>query len=189
MYFFIPMRHQDGWIICSLLRFCFHVTSVHPNLTDCDIIFYKSSEKSSWNVTSLCAVGGVFFFFFCTGTVASCRTSIFTWSESRGPCFPLLHPASMWAEKWPSSSSNTAKVPFQLLVWKHLGPGGEGADRGDHLNISSSASLAFSASLLLPLNPPLKVRSGGGLSHSNSKPPALPAFCPPPRQQFLLQKP
>ena len=64
MYFFIPMRHQDGWIICSLLRFCFHVTSVHPNLTDCDIIFYKSSEKSSWNVTSLCAVGGVFFFFF-----------------------------------------------------------------------------------------------------------------------------
>ena len=46
---------------------------------------------------------------------------------------------------------------------------------------------ARSASLLLPLNSPLK-REGGPF-HSNSQPLALPAFCPPPQQQFLLQEP
>lgn len=78
--------------------------------------------------------------------VASCHHSsrVFTWSARGGPC-SLLHPgtATMWAVKWPSSSSNSVKVPFQLLVWKHLRPGGEGTDREDHLNISSSAPLTL----------------------------------------------
>lgn len=110
--------------------------------------------------------------------------SIFTWSESWSPC-SLLHHCRVGSEmtiliiKCCSVSLSTAGMKTSQ------------ARRGGHRQRGSLKHLiqrsARSPSLLLPLNSPLKRE--GGSSHSNSQPPALPAFCPPPQQQFLLQKP
>lgn len=73
------------------------------------------------------------------------------------------------------------KVPFQLLVWKHLMLRG-GGQRGSlkHLIQRSARSVplpAFESTLKE------KVLVGGG-SHSNSQPPTLPPFVPLPNSSF-----
>lgn len=104
------------------------------------------------------------------------------------PLVSFPHPATttttVWAVKWLSSSSNTANAPFQPLVWKHFRMSRQ---RGSlkHLVQRSAHSPLF----LLPLNPPLKREGGPSLSNSQRPPSTLLSFCPPPQQQFLLQKP
>lgn len=165
MYFF--MRHQDGWIIRSLLRFCFHVTShvaryfssfrfdgLRHNMLQ---IIQKEQLKCD---KPLCS-GWSFFY---TGTVASCHTP-------SSPGLKALAPAAFHSSAQPPCGQRNdhrhhqilRRFPFNCWYENISGRGGEGTDRGDHLNISSSASLAFSASLLLPLNPPLKAGAGGAL--------------------------